>query len=146
MPDSTASNRHSFSKFISPNRVVWTSINRHEWIVNRGQDTTNNCESIWIECRQALRKVSLTAMTTEELAVFKELMLTAIELAEPIVAALDAVARDDLAKGNDVNVRLYKPPAQLFRFGVANLPGVSNSERSEPGDDPSVSPGSPGVP
>lgn len=76
---------------------------------------------------------NLTAMTEEELLLFKELIDLAFEWALPVVRNRDKEAADAFAKGDDSHARVYRQVPQLvirkrpeheYREGVSKRSGV----------------------
>lgn len=86
-----------------------------KWIVN---DDTPDEPSLIIAPTPTLSGIDLTALTVEELLLFKRFIDIAIDTAMPICRALDDAATDDFENGLGVNRRLYRPASQLLNFGT----------------------------
>lgn len=131
---------------MSESRLVWTTINRREFIALKEPDPVHpDLEQVWLDLRPKTGKFSLTAMTYPELMKFRELLLEAIDTAAPFCAELDRRAQEDYKKGNDVHARLYRTPAELFRHGNPNFPELPDDAGVQPRNDQSLQTGSDGA-
>lgn len=75
---------------------------------------------------------TLTSLTSEELALFRELMNLALDLAEPIVEQRDKAAQDAYENGDDSFVRIYRQvPRLVVRDGALRANSGSLRKRSE---------------
>lgn len=130
---------------MTDSRRAWASLPKFDVILFVGnpeeekQNFDPDTPPVRMELRVPGRRnptvISLTLMTADELAVFKEFMDTAFERARPICELLDQRAQEAFENGVDSHTRLYRPDPKFFN---RDLPSTSDNEWRKPEHDPSI--------
>jgi hypothetical protein len=158
---------------MSKNRVAWARLVIGQLILMRGYSDEESVEEekdvrqergstyrILITRSTGGRpaQLNLTALTHEEFLIFKEFMLMAMDLAEPVIKLRDKVAQDAFDKGDDSFARIYRQVPQLVvregtigddsegvLDGLENLPDGDLSGERDGGEVPTPDGGVRGV-
>ncbi len=93
-------------------RFIWTRLAYHQMFVNTPLRAEPEGTRVLLSLGRGQGKpvtIDLTSLTAVELAAFKQTVLIATEIAEPICEDLDRRALEELENGNDANPRCYRP-------------------------------------
>lgn len=108
--------------FNRANRFVWTRLMRQQLTVRCVEHTVQKTQRVLLTITGSSDSqsitIDLTALTGHELEAFKETVLIATEVAEPIVATLDKAALENV-NADDSDDRIYRPlPTVVVRKGA----------------------------
>src|ERR1700738_2481536 len=92
-------------------RDSWVKTNRTEFVLYVTDD-----DKITLSMGQGQRtmRMTLTALTEDELIAMRTFLNRALALTQPIVQRLDTEAREAFDNGDDSHIRIYRPAAQLI--------------------------------
>lgn len=103
--------------FKTSNRLMLTRLSFHALQIYTPTNPTNGKPKVILAINRGAGKplaIDLSQLTEQELVAFRETVLIATEVAQPICAALDQRAQEAMQNGDDTDPRTYRQVPVVF--------------------------------